>query len=354
MSDHFDPYHVWLGIPPEEQPPNHYRLLGLRMLEKDPDVISNALDQRLAFLRTLQAGKRGALSQKLLNEVSAAGVVLLNREKKEQYDEPLRGPTIIPPTVPVPAAVRPVARPLPQAGRVVVAPPQAEPYIDLAPPSAWGSQPPVSTLPRPPEPVARAAVESDAKSRVPAQPRTEPGINPHLFPAIAAAVGLAGLVILGLGGWWMLNSLRSIPADRPQVAADAKRGSGKTDLKAGKGDSGSNLSGTNLGGTDTIERPSIDTPASVVTAADKQIWMADAPAERVFRKVAGRWIDYRGRSEDWYQPGPGGGNQVRLADPVRRIGIELFDDRAEVSHANSAAAVVHSGRWISADELPAF
>ena len=51
--DHFDPYHVWLGIPPEESAggrPNYYRLLGLRLFETNPDVISNALDQRRAYL----------------------------------------------------------------------------------------------------------------------------------------------------------------------------------------------------------------------------------------------------------------------------------------------------------------
>ena len=30
LQEKFDPYHIWLGIPPEEQPPNHYRLLGCR------------------------------------------------------------------------------------------------------------------------------------------------------------------------------------------------------------------------------------------------------------------------------------------------------------------------------------
>jgi hypothetical protein len=30
----FDPYHVWLGIPPHEQPPNHYRLLGIAPLDR--------------------------------------------------------------------------------------------------------------------------------------------------------------------------------------------------------------------------------------------------------------------------------------------------------------------------------
>src|SRR5437762_9536034 len=90
MPEPFDPYHVWLGIPPEEQPPNHYRLLGLRLFETNADVISNALDQRRAYLRSVQVGKRAAHSQQLLNEVSAAGVCLLDEAKKSRYDEELR------------------------------------------------------------------------------------------------------------------------------------------------------------------------------------------------------------------------------------------------------------------------
>ena len=35
MSETFDPYHAWLGIPPEQQPPNHYQLLGLQVFEPD-------------------------------------------------------------------------------------------------------------------------------------------------------------------------------------------------------------------------------------------------------------------------------------------------------------------------------
>src|SRR4029453_10504909 len=90
MADTFDPYHVWLGIPPEERPANHYRLLGLREFETNSDVITNALDQRRAHLRSVQAGKRGLLSQQLLNEVSAAGVCLLDAAKKQRYDDELR------------------------------------------------------------------------------------------------------------------------------------------------------------------------------------------------------------------------------------------------------------------------
>ncbi len=86
MTNHFDPYHKWLGIPPAEQPPDLYRLLGVARFEADPDVISNAADQRMAHLRHFQTGPHGAESQRLLNEVAAARVVLLHDEKKASYD----------------------------------------------------------------------------------------------------------------------------------------------------------------------------------------------------------------------------------------------------------------------------
>ena len=91
MTEHeFDPYRKWLGIPPAEQPPNHYRLLGLAIFESDPDVISNAADRQMAHIRTFQGGKYSELSQKILNELSAARVTLLNDEKRRAYDEQLR------------------------------------------------------------------------------------------------------------------------------------------------------------------------------------------------------------------------------------------------------------------------
>ena len=34
-----DPYYLWLGIPPSEQPPNHYRLLGVSAFESNEQVI---------------------------------------------------------------------------------------------------------------------------------------------------------------------------------------------------------------------------------------------------------------------------------------------------------------------------
>ena len=90
MPGAFDPYHMWLGIPPEEQPPHHYRLLAIRAFEENPEVIQNAADQRMSHLRSFQAGQHGKLSQKLLNEVAAARLCLLHSGKKAGYDEELR------------------------------------------------------------------------------------------------------------------------------------------------------------------------------------------------------------------------------------------------------------------------
>ena len=60
MPTPFDPYYKWLGIPPDEQPPDHYRLLAIQKFESDPEVIERAADQRMAFLRTLKSGQHAA------------------------------------------------------------------------------------------------------------------------------------------------------------------------------------------------------------------------------------------------------------------------------------------------------
>ena len=100
MSDTFDPYHKWLGIPPAHQPADHYRLLGIEQFEGDTDVISLAADQRMTFLRTFQSGEQSELSQRLLNEVAAAKICLLNAKEKARYDAELARKT--PPDAPPP------------------------------------------------------------------------------------------------------------------------------------------------------------------------------------------------------------------------------------------------------------
>lgn len=86
----FDPYHKWLGIPREEQPPNHYRLLGISPFESDPDVIDAAANRQMAYLQGCATGTQALLSQRLLNEVAAARLCLLNPEKKIAYDARLK------------------------------------------------------------------------------------------------------------------------------------------------------------------------------------------------------------------------------------------------------------------------
>ncbi|MEN6497953.1 MAG: hypothetical protein ABFD16_26945 [Thermoguttaceae bacterium] len=90
MAPEFDPYYTWLGIRPEEQPPHHYRLLGLQLFEDNVDAIEHAADRQMAHLRTLQTGKHAEASQQLLNEVATAKVCLLNAQKKAAYDATLR------------------------------------------------------------------------------------------------------------------------------------------------------------------------------------------------------------------------------------------------------------------------
>jgi hypothetical protein len=88
-TDTFDPYYTWLGIPPEEQPPDHYRLLGIQRFESDQDVISIAADRQMNHLRTYQGGSRAEASQRLLNEVATAKVCLLDESDKAKYDNSL-------------------------------------------------------------------------------------------------------------------------------------------------------------------------------------------------------------------------------------------------------------------------
>jgi hypothetical protein len=112
MSDLFNGYHVWLGIPLNEQPPNHYRLLGIALFETDLDVIDHAADRQMAHVRTFQSGRHGALSQQLLNELAGARLCLLDSHRKHDYDQQLRATLASKPQgVPVARAV-PVAQPV--------------------------------------------------------------------------------------------------------------------------------------------------------------------------------------------------------------------------------------------------
>jgi hypothetical protein len=83
-------YEKWLGIKAHDQPPTHYRLLGVDAFEADPDAISYAADGRMALLRQFQISDNAKLAEQILNELARARVVLLSAGKKEAYDTQLR------------------------------------------------------------------------------------------------------------------------------------------------------------------------------------------------------------------------------------------------------------------------
>ena len=140
VSEDFDAYHKWLAIPPKDQPPNHYRLLGLDLFEFDPDVIAAAAEQRMAHVRTYQLGAQSGLSQKILNEIAAAKVCLLVPEQKAAYDEKLRQ-QLRPAAPPAQPVNQPTRAPVP----ILAAPPASSP---LRVPVAEAKPIPVSLRPR--------------------------------------------------------------------------------------------------------------------------------------------------------------------------------------------------------------
>lgn len=78
----FDPYYKWLGIPPKDQPPNHYRLLSLELYERDLDVIEGSADRLMGFVRQYQSGENAAEAARILNELATARMCLLKPQKK--------------------------------------------------------------------------------------------------------------------------------------------------------------------------------------------------------------------------------------------------------------------------------
>lgn len=82
----FDPYLVWLDIPPHERPVNYYRLLGLRPLESDPQIIAAAAQRVIDHVARFQDSPHAAACGQLLTELNAARACLLDPARKHAYD----------------------------------------------------------------------------------------------------------------------------------------------------------------------------------------------------------------------------------------------------------------------------
>ncbi|MDP6543011.1 MAG: SUMF1/EgtB/PvdO family nonheme iron enzyme [Phycisphaerae bacterium] len=92
-----DRYSQWLGIEEGARPPDHYTLLGIARFCDDTDLIDTAAHQRLDLLdRYSLAGSRQSRDtcQQMMNEVARARVVLMNTQRREEYNRQLAGQII--------------------------------------------------------------------------------------------------------------------------------------------------------------------------------------------------------------------------------------------------------------------
>jgi hypothetical protein len=101
MNDRFDAYHQWLGIPPDEQPPDFYRLLGLARLESDTQLVATAAQRQVAKIKETASREHLALAQKLVKQIAKARSTLMDPKLRAQYNEQLQRVTRAQPAVQV-------------------------------------------------------------------------------------------------------------------------------------------------------------------------------------------------------------------------------------------------------------
>ncbi|OYV88598.1 MAG: hypothetical protein B7Z73_08245 [Planctomycetia bacterium 21-64-5] len=337
MAD-FDPYHKWLGIPLKDQPPNHYRLLGIELFESDPDVIESAADQRMAHVRTFQTGQNSAVSQRILNELSAAKLCLLNPQKRAEYDRPLREKT--------------------QAADSAISPGGSR---------GEGGQPRPSIEPHPgPRPVPQAVPLQRARPmpQVEAMPLVQPtpvivpgagpssGINIHKRvsrkaplwqqPAVLVAAA-AAVVMMAIGGYYVTpakqtpaTSVVTNPSKESRPSAPTATSPVASVDPAAPVDSLPPPPAKSSTGT-TVAAPSVALPSAPSTpdfeiieatwgVGDKWVNVTDAVRNRVkdHRLMMMVWANLFGSPED---PAPGTGKKLRIQYRARgrRYTVEYPD-----------------------------
>jgi hypothetical protein len=227
MSEQFDPYRKWLGIPPKDQPPNHYRLLGIPLFEDDLDVIENAADRQMAHVRTYQSSQHATASQQILNELAAAKLCLLTPGERATYDkrlkaeiepEPAGPPTPPAPLPPVPMGLPPgaasgnVSAPATPAAPGAPAPPNLGPAVGIGQSVTSGPKAKTASIP------ITGVSTGGGSGRV--RPRSKKSPVP-LFIIGGAAV----VLLLALIGVFAALSTDSPPNDDGDRTADADRGS---------------------------------------------------------------------------------------------------------------------------------
>ncbi|MCE9543946.1 MAG: hypothetical protein K8T25_00245 [Planctomycetia bacterium] len=214
MTDSFDPYHKWLGIKPKDQPANHYRLLGVELFETDQEVIQNAADQRMRHVRSLQAGANAELSQRLLNEISAARACLSDPQRQQQYDQQLKfsgAPPAAPPSHAPPAHPPPAHAPPASPPTLPPAPPPRSAVVHAAAPA----------------PIRRPPAEQPAVARTPRTAVAKKQSLPLLIWIVvgAVAVCMAGVLMVVFRGQ---RDVPTVAAGDPAVGDAGQTTAGST------------------------------------------------------------------------------------------------------------------------------
>lgn len=229
MSESFNPYVEWLGLPAGRQPANHYELLGLPLFENDPHAIAQAADGQIARLRGVRPGQHVVQWQQMLDELCRVKACMTAPSVKSVYDAELCRQIESGSARPVAAAGEPSAPP--QEPQLAVPPgfqppqpaapsfpPQAAPVpptMAAAPP--WNPAAPAAAVPIPmgvpvakpvagPQPVfpPPGNVEPIVVRRDVYQPRW----SKSSAGLIVAQVGLIGLILVGAGFAYMLYQQR--------------------------------------------------------------------------------------------------------------------------------------------------
>jgi hypothetical protein len=166
MSNSFNPYSQWLGLAGDVRRPTHYELLSLPPGEPDAKKISLAAEQAATKIRSFRPGPHASDWARLLDEVQAARLALLDPARKAEYDRSLSLE---------PASAKTESRA--SGGK--------PPLSDLFPPGFRAAAPPASApAPQLPQPVAPAAIHSAVSA--PVEPAAEEPWN-TLPPAAQAS-----------------------------------------------------------------------------------------------------------------------------------------------------------------------
>ena len=172
---------TWLGLPADEWPPNHYRLLGLAVGESDTHLIEQCVHQRLDAIRRYQM-MHPEQATEAMNRLAQAFVCLTEPSAKRLYDT-----TVLGLSVPEPEpAPEPAVEAVPEPAAAVAQ--QGVSWLPEAPTPGRATDPtPMPALP-PQSRDTQIILPSDNDTHVP-PPVRRPDATPPPLPDMTPVIG---------------------------------------------------------------------------------------------------------------------------------------------------------------------